>query len=96
MEMSDNEEIPMEENFTNEALMETLSSFQNEENKKTNDYNCYENDDHYYENDDLIYDSQSEFEVNSNANNDKGGEFQILKILVTIYLLTIIINFQTI
>ena len=89
MEISDNEEeILIEKNLTDETLMETFSSFQNEENEETN----YENIDHYYENDDLIYDSQSEFEFdNENSNADDEGEFlnkvltDILNILVTIY-----------
>jgi hypothetical protein len=73
MEISDNEEeILIEKNLTDEAPMETLSSFQNEENEETN----YENIDHYYENNDLIYDSQSEFEFdNVNSNADDEGEF---------------------
>jgi hypothetical protein len=70
MEISDNEEIPIEEILTtlhnDEALMETLSSFQDEDEEI--------NDDYYYESDDLnYYDSQSELEFDTS--DDKEGEF---------------------
>jgi hypothetical protein len=70
MEISDNEEIPIEEILTtlhnDEALMETLSSFQDEDEEI--------NDDYYYESDNLnYYDSQSELEFDTS--DDKEGEF---------------------
>ena len=71
MEISDNEEIPIEEeNLTtlhnDEAPMEILSSFQDEDE---------EIDDYYYESDDLNhYDSQSELEFDTS--DDKEGEFR--------------------
>jgi hypothetical protein len=70
MEISDNEEIPIEENLTtlhnDEVPMETLSSFQDED-EEINDY-------YYHESDDLnYYDSQSELEFDTS--DDKEGEF---------------------
>jgi hypothetical protein len=70
MEISDNEEIPIEKILTtlhnDETLMETLSSFQDEDEEI--------NDDYYYESDDLnYYDSQSELEFDTS--DDKEGEF---------------------